>query len=253
MFQSLDGKTILVTRPRQGVDSLSALLNVRGAKVLYQPSIELLPLVDTTLFCSYYDRLSSFDWLVFSSANGVHFFFDLLETLHLSFEKKTIQVAAMGPGTASALEERTVAVDLIPNDYRAEGMVEALADAIARKERILSIRGSRGRTTLPDGIRQCGGTVEECIVYESKDIKVASPEVLVAFQQGTIDMVTLTGSAIARSTVSLFGELLRQTGLVSISPLTSQVMTELGFPVQAEAIQPTMDALVQACCTFRKN
>ena len=108
------------------------------------------------------------------------------------------------------------------------------------------LRASRGREVLAERLRAAGATVEQIVVYCSTDVAQADPEIAAALAAGHIDWVTVTSSAIARSLAHMFGKELRKTKIVSISPVTSATLQELGFSPTAEAKQYTMEGVVQA-------
>ena len=114
-----------------------------------------------------------------------------------------------------------------PSEYRAEALAEALAPQ-ARGQRVFLARASRGREMLAEMLAAAGATVEQAVVYESRDVAQPDEDIADALAAGRIDWTTVTSSAIARSLVRLFGDSLRQTRLAAISPLTAEVLTELG-------------------------
>src|SRR5690606_20639988 len=126
-----------------------------------------------------------------------------------------------------------------------EGLAEELAQDAAGK-RFLLIRASRGREVLAETLTAAGGEVEQIICYESRDVTAPALEIAGQLAAGHIDWITVTSSAIARSLVALFGEDLRRAKLVSISPITSATLRELGHEPAAEAETYTMEGLVAA-------
>ena len=192
-------------------------------------------------------RLAEFDWLVFSSVNGVQFLLNrLLETGGDLRRLAGVKLAAIGPGTTEELSKFHLRVDGQPaDDYRAEALAELLAKD-ARGKRFLLARASRGREVLAETLRAAGGEVEQIVVYRSTDVATPNPEIAAALAAGQIDWVTVTSSAIAKSLVKLFGEQLRKSKIVSISPVTSATLRELGFQPAAEAVSYTMSGVVDA-------
>ena len=138
-----------------------------------------------------------------------------------------------------------LAVNVVPQEYRAESLADALAPHAAGK-RFLLARASRGRQVLPEQLTAAGGIIEQVVVYSTNDVETADPQIAAAVSAGRVDWVTVTSSAIARAIVGLFGEQLRKARLASISPVTSQTLRELGYPPAAEATQYTMAGLVAA-------
>jgi uroporphyrinogen III methyltransferase/synthase len=243
----LFGKKIAVTRAAHQAEQLQARLADLGAEVLEQPAIEIGPQLDPAPLDEILkDRLDAFDWIVFSSTNGVAAFFERLLSLNLDGRSLSgVKLAAIGSGTAQKLREYYLFADLCPAEYRAEALAEALVPGAAGKAFLL-IRASRGREILADELHKAGGFVEQVVAYESRDVSQADERVARLLASGQLDWMTVTSSAIARSLVHLFGEQLRNTKLASISPITSAALRELGFEPAAEARQYTIDGVVQA-------
>jgi uroporphyrinogen III methyltransferase / synthase len=216
-----------------------------GADVLMQPAIEISPPADWAPVDAALERLDHYDWLVFSSANGVRYFFDRLLTTGGDLRRLGhVRLAAIGPGTAEELVDFRLRADLVPREFRAESLAEALAATEGR--RFLLIRASRGREVLAERLRAAGRQVDQVVTYRSIDIERPIPEIADALAAGEIDWVTVTSSAIARSLAALFGDQLRQAKLASISPVTSATLRELGFLPLVEAVDYTMAGLVTA-------
>jgi uroporphyrinogen III methyltransferase/synthase len=242
----LFGKTILVTRPEPQANDLASRLQSLGANVLRQPAIEIGPPRDWAPVDQAINRLSDFNWLVFSSSNGVeHFFNRLLALGHDGRRLAGASLAAIGPGTAAALARFHLKADLQPDTYRAEALAESLAPD-ARGKNFLLLRASRGREVLAELLTAAGAVVEQVVVYESRDVPTANDDIAHELAAGTIDITTVTSSAIAHGLVRLFGDNLRKTRLAAISPLTASVLTELGFPPAIVAKTYTTEGLVDS-------
>jgi uroporphyrinogen III methyltransferase/synthase len=186
-----------------------------------------------------------FDWIVFSSSNGIHTFFDRATSFSLPNGKGTLKIAVVGKGTDSTLYQRTgMHADVVPETFTAEGIAEALSADARPGKRFLHLRASRGRDVLKRLLTEAGGSVTEIVVYRSVDRTHSDPKIAEFMKRGGIDFVTVTSSAIAKSLVNMFGELLRQTCLVSISPITSQTLSNLGFPPHREAEEASLAGIV---------
>ncbi len=241
----LFGVRVLVTRPRDQAEEMCQHLMELGADVLLQPAIVISDPSDWQPVDCALDHLESFDWVVFSSANGVRQFLDRLGRTADLRRLGRVRIAAIGPGTADELARYRLRADRIPSQYRAESLAESLAGE-AQGQRFLLIRASRGREVLAERLSAAGAQVEQVVVYTNTDVPEADPQVAAALASGQIDWVTVTSSTIARSLVRLLGERLRGAKLVSISPLTSDVLRGLGHPPAAEAIEYTTDGVVEA-------
>jgi uroporphyrinogen III methyltransferase / synthase len=238
------GSRIMVTRPADGPDPLAEQLRALGADVIVQPAIRISPPADWQAVDDALDRLDQFDWLVFSSANGVRYLWERLHQCRPTLPRLP-RVAAIGPGTADELARHGQRADLVPEQFRAEVLAEALA-ADAAGKRFLLARASRGREVLAEQLTAAGATVEQVVVYTSSDVTEADPETAALLRAGKIDWITVTSSAIARSLARLFGDDLRRVKLASISPLTSSVLRELGYEPEAEAAEYTLAGLTAA-------
>ncbi|TWT32023.1 uroporphyrinogen-III C-methyltransferase [Blastopirellula retiformator] len=242
----LFGERILITRPEHQADDLAHTLAELGADVYLQPAIQISPPLDWRPIDAAIGGLHDYDWLVFSSANGVRYFLDRL--FELGDDLRAVghlRIAAIGPGTADTLADYYLTADVIPGEYRAEALVAALQDEAAG-QRFLLPRASRGRDVLPNGLTAAGGEVTEIVVYQSVDTVELSPELLEAWDEQPIDYVLVTSSAIARATVRLLGERAKETKFVTISPITSGALREVGAEPAVEASVYTMDGVLEA-------
>mgnify|MGYP003319079607 CR=1 FL=1 len=247
----LFGQRILVTRAAGQAEEFVQKLAQLGAEVVLQPAIEILPPENYEALDEVIAAISDVNWIVFSSGNGVRYFLNRLLTLgydvrHLAHTK----LAAMGPGTDAALQDFNLKADLLPREYRAESMVDALRPRV-QKQRVLLIRASRGRDVLRAGLSKAGADVQQVVVYRSQDIQTLSSSTREAVEQG-IDWVTFTSSAIARSSIGLLGQHLKGVKSVSISPVTSEMMRSLGFEPTVEAKQHDLDGMIKGLLDYQE-
>lgn len=242
----LFGVRVLVTRPYDQAETLCSRFGELGAECLVQPAIQIGPPRNWSPVDSALSRLSEFDWLVFSSANGVRFLLERLLAIGADLRRLGgVQIAVMGPGTGEELERFHLKADMQPNEYRAEALAEMLRPA-ARGRRFLLARASRGREVLPDELLAAGAAVEQIVVYDSSDVTQPDAQIGAALSADRIDWITVTSSAIARSLVRMFGESLHKARLASISPITSATLRSLGHEPAAEATEYTIDGVVEA-------
>jgi uroporphyrinogen III methyltransferase / synthase len=236
----------LVTRPGEQAGGLRDRLVELGAEVLMQPAVEIAAPADWAPVDAALARLDRYDWLVFSSSNGVRYLVERLAAIGGDAGLlRRIKLAAIGPGTAAELARHGYEADLVPDEYRAEALAAALA-ADAPGRRFLLARTDRGRQVLPEQLTAAGAIVEQIVVYSTREVDRPDPEIAAAMAAGRIDWTTVTSSAIARSLVALFGDDLRRTRLASISPVTSSVLRESGHEPSVEAVEYTMAGLVAA-------
>ncbi|MEM7313809.1 MAG: uroporphyrinogen-III synthase, partial [Planctomycetota bacterium] len=242
----LFGQTVMVTRPAHQASGLGEQLADQGANVLYQPAIAIEPVEDWTAVDSAIERIGEFDWIVFSSANGVRAFLDRI--LQLGKDLRClgrIRIAAVGTTTDSTLHGFHLRADLVPAEFRAESLAAEMQQA-SKPGKVLLVRASRGREVLGESLSTAGYDVEQIAAYQSKDVDTISPEIEKALEEGRIDWVTVTSSAIARSLSRLLGTRMGELRLVSISPVTSATLRELGHEPTVEAATYTMEGVVDA-------
>lgn len=242
----LFGQTVLVTRPRHQAEEMVGQLADLGAATLVQPAIRIDPPREVEPLREAVTNTGSFDWIAFSSRNGVEAFFRAFYEAGLDARALAgVKIAAIGPSTAETLAEQKLTADLCPGEYRAEALAEALSNE-ARCKRFLLVRASRGREVLADMLRQAGGKIHQVVAYESTDIGAPDPDIAEQMAAGSIAWTTVTSSAIARSLVRLFGDSLHRTRLAAISPLTASVLQKHGFSADAVANEYTTEGLVRA-------
>jgi uroporphyrinogen III methyltransferase/synthase len=270
--------TVLLTRPKHLVKPLQTDLELLGWTVLLQPTIEISPpdswvpvddAIRHIILDNQYEN-NSFDWLVFSSVNGVQFFFDRDQFLKEEQDEpdkttfgvlqkqldflKPIRIAVIGAETDAALQRRIGRhADILPEIFSIEGVLEHLLKEAQHGKRFLLLRASRGREILRQRLQEAGGIVTEVVVYKSVDVKHPLPEIMESMRLGNIHYVTVTSSAIACSLVKMFGNDLRQCKLVSISPITSKTLRELGFPPQYESQIASMKGIIDVFRPFSPN
>lgn len=247
--------TVLLTRAAHQAEPMKTKLEALGFHVLLQPTIDILPPESWTETDEAIQNLreGKFDWLIFSSSNGVRALFDRVkdsQTETQFLDCANIRIAVIGTGTNEALYQcLNRHADIVPNTFTAEGLAEALASEAKRGRRFLHLRANRGRDVLKQLLTETGGSVTEIAIYRSVDRTHADPKIVELMKQKKFDHVLVTSSAIAGTLVVMFGELLRQTSLISISPITSQTLCDLGFPPQHEAAEASLAGIVSVLAT----
>ena len=252
----LAGLRILVTRPRHQLDSIVDRLETERAKILIQPAIAIEAPEDWQPVDRAIDRIEQFDWIVFSSANGVEFFIDRLQERHGDTRRLSdVRLAAIGPATADALRQRQLDTDLTPTEYRAESLADAIIDrthadsydaADSAPPVALLVRASRGREVLSQRLTSAGIKVEQVVAYTSRDVAQPEADIHRALIAGEIDWITITSSAIARSLIAMLGKDLRHARLAAISPITAKTLTDAGYQPAVVAEEYTVDGLIDA-------
>src|SRR5262245_54688432 len=238
----LFGRSVVVTRAREQSSELRGRLTALGASVIELPTITVEP-VDFAV-----PALTNYAWIVFTSVNGVDAFFCRgLDAAGLDARAlASLRVAAIGPGTGSALRERGVRADLVPERSVAEALLEVLPPPRARGERVLLARAERGRDVLPDGLAARGYDVEILPVYRTVQA-TADPDLLARVRDGEVDAITFTSSSTVEDLCDVLGGVRNpQPTVVSIGPATSETARSRGLRVDAQADPHTIDGLVDA-------
>jgi len=255
---SLTGRRIVVTRPRGQAADLCGKLAALGAIPIQFPTIEIAPLQDYTALDQAIARLAGYQWIMFTSVNGVSAFWQRLEVVGKNSNALDgIRVAAIGPATARALEKRGIAAQFIPDEYVAEAMVEGLGDV--HGQGILLPRADIARQALADGLRKMGAIVDEIAAYHTLIVDAHGSETLnlrAMLQRGEIDAITFTSASTARGfvqAIDLRAEIKNPNSkivIACIGPITAQTVRELGLPVDVMATEYTMEGLVAALAKY---
>lgn len=255
----LAGCRVLVSRAKQQAGALSSALHRLGCDVIEIPFIEIRkpssyrPL-DTAL-----RQLATYDWLILTSVNGVEALFERLEKKHIEPSALAhLKIAAIGPATKKAIEERGLRVTVTPKEYVAESVVTALRRRV-QNQRVLLVRAKVARDVIPRELRNAGAEVDvveayETIVPQSSAIRLRS---LLANPQRKPHAITFTSSSTVRNFVALLGLRNARAALkkpaprhgvhsASIGPVTSATLHEYGLPVDIEASEYTIPGLVAA-------
>jgi uroporphyrinogen-III synthase len=246
---NLAGKRVLVTRPSEQMAGFAAALRAAGAVPIPFPVIRIAPAPDPQVLDRALRKLACYDWLVLTSVNGVAAVWSRLAALDLPGIPANVRVAAIGPKTAAALEDRQVRPDFVPPEYLAEAILPGLGEM--RDSWFLLPRADLARPALPNAIQQAGGLVHEIVAYRTLPAEI-DPVGLEALRQG-VDIITFTSS----STVRNFITLLQAAGLQAdalagrpvfacIGPITAGTAREEGLPVGVVAQEYTTEGLIEA-------
>ena len=246
------GKSIVVTRARKQASDLVRQLSAAGAACIECPTIEVVPPSDPAPLDRAIGALGEYDWIAFTSVNGVDHFFNRLFAKGLDGRALgRIRTATIGPATAARLRHWGFNSDIIPDSYRAESVVAAFAETAVKGLRILLPRAREARSVLPVELTRLGARVDEVTAYETIRTDIDAADLIGRLESGTVDMVTFTSSSTAKNFHRLLprdrvGELMKNVCVASIGPITSRTARELGFEIAVEAEQFTIPGLVEA-------
>ncbi len=247
----LFGRSIVVTRAREQASDFVAMLRELGARCIEFPTIEVRPPESWKPLDQAIQRLEQYGWLIFTSVNGGRFFLQRLHGLGKDVrELKGIMIAAIGPKTAQFWENIGIKPDLIPNEYRAEAVVEAMEKVGIKGARILLPRAEEAREVLPEALSRLGAVVDVVPAYRTVKPKSNVEEVKALLAKGEIHMVTFTSSSTVRNFVEMFSPELsnlkrwmERVAVACIGPITANTAREKGFSVHVMPEQYTIEAL----------
>lgn len=245
----LFGRSVAVTRARTQAGKLAARLRALGAQVIETPAIRTIPRADEAVARSA-RTISEFDLLALTSANGVSCLFSALEREGLDARALAgLRVAAIGAATAGALREHGIAADFVPERATAEGLLELLSTEALAGKRVLLAVASGARPVLADGLRKLGAEVQKTDFYDTAAEPLNPDEAAAVL---AADFITFASGSAVRSLTDALGDAGRLSGrtLVSIGPVTSGALTELGLEPAAEAADHDIDGLVDAVLTL---
>jgi len=252
----LSGWRVLVTRTREQAGVLSESLAALGAVPIEVPLIETQALDSYETLDGALRRMPGFDWLVFTSANGVAAVLARLRALGMDVrDLKGPRVAAIGPGTAQPLEAVGVRVDLLPPRFVAESLAEALQAQGLQGKRVLLARAEEARDVLPEALTSAGAEVTVAPCYRTVPAAGAGEKLRELLTEGQIDVLTFaSSSAVTAFAASLggagLGELLADVTVACIGPVTARTAEELGLAVQVMPEEHTIPGLVAALAAW---
>jgi uroporphyrinogen III methyltransferase/synthase len=251
----LFGRRIVVTRSREQAGELIDMLEERGAEAIPAPTIRIAAPEDSAPLDRAVADAASFNWIIFTSANAVDSFMSRLTATADVRELKGVRICTVGPSTASRLLRYGVRADLMPAEYRAEALMDALRTAgPLRGKRVLLPRADIGRDLLVDELRQAGADVTEAVAYRTT-LAQGDPgdgrDIYRMLLDGQIDAVTFTSASTVRNFVQIHGQeqaadLLRGTVVASIGPVTAEAAGQLGIATTVQPERFTIPDLVDS-------
>ncbi len=251
----LSGRRFLVTRTREQASAFAALLEARGAEAVCVPTIEIVPPANWGPLDYEVRELEDVDILILTSANGVSAFFErLFANEQYIGLLRDIDVVAVGPKTAQALKEYAVTANIVPTDYCAEGIVAELLNRDIVGKKVLYPRAELARPYLVDSLREAGADVADPIAYRTLVPAENADQIRKLLENGVLDAICFSSSSTFDNLVAMLGEdlreLLGETKLFSIGPLTSKTIREHGYTVALEPAAWTLEALVEAMVQY---
>jgi len=246
----LFGQRIVVTRARHQASVLSQEIEALGGEAWEFPTIEIAPPSDNAYLLKALNNLQCFNWLIFTSVNGVEAFFEELSIQERDVRSLVgLEIVAIGPATQAAIEKRGLRAAYVPEEYRAENIVEGLTGRVTSGQKVLLARAEEARDVLPESLKAMGVDVWDVPVYRTVLGDANRGELQRMLREKEIHTVTFTSSSTVRNFVELLdGEisLLKGVSLYSIGPVTSAAARKLGLTIYKEANEYTIQGLVEA-------
>ncbi|ERI11565.1 uroporphyrinogen-III synthase [Aneurinibacillus aneurinilyticus] len=252
---SLAGKRIVVTRAREQAGELIQKIEERGGEAVVCPVIRFVPPPDLTVLDGALRRLSTFDWIFFTSVNGVAFFFQRIQELGVSMEEFIGRIAAVGKRTAAALEARGLSVQHIPGKFTAEHLIETMHDKLKSGQKVLLPRSSIGREVLPRSLAALGVEVTDAPAYDTVKSEGSIAQLMNELKAKQIDIITFTSPSTVRYFLSGFSLAERQRYLEGvhiavIGPITERAVREEGLQVHIVGNEYSIDGLIESMSNY---
>jgi uroporphyrinogen III methyltransferase / synthase len=250
----LFGRGIVITRPEKQADDLAKLLINEGANPIHFPTIKIVPPPDWNELDAAIKNLEDYDWLIFTSANGVTFFFERLFTKNRDIrDLKGVKICCIGPATAQQVEGKGIRVDLVPKKFISEGILKSFSGKNLKGKKILIARAAEARDVLPEGLKKLGAKVDVVTAYETVNSGKKRNELETPFKENQVDVITFTSSSTVNNFVKIMGRdfsLPKGVKVACIGPVTAAAAKKAGFAVDIHQEEYTIEGLVQALIDY---
>lgn len=246
------GKKVVVTRARAQASQLVEKIRELGGEAIEFPSIKIAKEEGLNPLYNAFKNIEHYDWIVFTSINSVKIFFDEMFKNNMDIrDLKGIKICAIGPATRDKLIERGLQVNIVPDEYRAEGIIEELSREIIPGQWILLPRARGARGILPDTIRKWGANVNEVYLYSAVAASRVSSAAREKILNGQVDYITFTSSSTVSNFVKIIGRenvarVNKNIKVACIGPVTADKAREYGFTVDIMSGEYTINGLLDA-------
>jgi uroporphyrinogen III methyltransferase/synthase len=258
----LFGKKIIVTRTREQASDLVAGLEEHGANCLEYSTINIKPVDSYDILDSELERLNEYHWILFTSLNGVKYFFERLYSKGMDArDLKGPSLATVGKSTADLLLKYGVNADLIPSTFTGEGLAESLLDQGVEGRNILIPRALQGREILPETLRGAGAQVTVAPVYQNCPAEGDKEMLRAELESGEVDMITFTSSSTVRNFLAMIDvesqedlkKLLKGVKIAAIGPITGKTVTDSGLRVDVQPEKHTIPEMISAIVEYYRG
>jgi len=254
----LFGKQILVTRAREQASALTNQLENLGAQCLEAPVIKIVPPDSYQPLDTAISQLDQYNWLIFTSVNGVDAFFARLNAAGKDARALAVnKIAAIGAQTAEQLRGKGIIADLVPMEFRAEGIIEALAPQLTAGMKVLIPRALVARDLLPKKLAELGVAADVVTAYQTIAAATDGQSLADKIKRGEIELITFTSSSTVTNLLTLLGsngiELVKQVKVACIGPITAETCLTQGIEPTIIAREYTIHGLVSAISDYYKG
>ena len=250
----LFGKGIVITRPEAQADEFTSLLHAQGARVINFPTIKIVPPVSYHGLDRAIADLSTYQWIIFTSANGVAFFLKRLKELGRDIrDLKDLRICTIGPGTAAQLEHLGIPVDLVPDEFISEGIVKAFEKINLRRSRILLPRAETARDVIPHGLAKLGTKVDVVTAYRTVSSGKDKAELEKLMKAGKVDVITFTSPSTVHNFMEIMGRnhvMPKGVMIACIGPVTAAAAKKAGLPADIIQERYTIPGLVETLIKY---
>jgi len=252
----LFGKGVVITRPEPQTEQFASLLQLQGARVIHFPTIQIVSPENHRDLDRAINRLSSYQWIIFTSANGVTFFMKRLREIGKDVrDLKGLQICAIGPATAAKIETLGIHVDLVPDSFISEGIVRAFQNTYIKGSRILLPRAETARNIIPDGLVKLGAKVDVVTAYRTVNSGKKRSELEGLIHEGEVDVITFTSPSTVTNFMEIMGKEFippSQVRVACIGPVTAAAVRNAGMKIDVMQERYTIPALVEALAEYFK-
>ncbi len=250
---SLSGRRIVITRPRGQAADWRARLEALGANVLEMPLIQVTKEYDKNTLVEVFAELAQYEWIIFTSANGVRFFFEEFFKAYDDIRSLgLVQIAVVGEATAEVVREHHLRVELQPKKANAEELAQLLMERESLDSaKVLVVTGNLNRDTLVDKLSDARAIVDRLPIYKTEETNLTNDPVAGDFRQNGADAILFASPSAAQSFFDQAAALklnakAKKPLAGSIGATTTAGMKQLGLPVDFEAAEATLESLVEA-------
>ena len=253
----LFGKGIVITRPEAPAEELASLLHAEGARVINFPTIKIVPPISYDGLDRAIAELPAYQWIIFTSANGVVFFLRRLKELGRDIrDLKGLRICTIGPATAAQLEHLGIRVDLVPDEFISEGVVKAFEKINLRRSRMLLPRAEMARDVIPEGLAKLGTKVDVVTAYRTVNSGKDKSELEKLMNDGKVDVITFTSPSTVHNFMEIMGRdyaTPKGIKIACIGPVTAAAVKKAGLPTDIIQERYTIPGLVETLIKYYRK